>query len=58
LQFIFVPGEKVTGFEDFSKDNIGDFPAGKAKNRRAAFINILLINEITFLFGIDSKMKK
>lgn len=26
-RFDFVPGEKVAGFEDFSQDSIGDFPA-------------------------------
>ncbi|MGE5353054.1 MAG: OmpA family protein [Acidobacteriota bacterium] len=31
-KFDFVPGEKVLFFEDFSQDNIGDFPAKWATN--------------------------
>lgn len=39
-KYDFVPGEKVTGFEDFSTGNIGDFPAGWNTNASAEIVTI------------------
>ncbi|HET6767056.1 MAG TPA: hypothetical protein VFH08_06650, partial [Chitinophagaceae bacterium] len=39
-KFDFVPGEKVTGYEDFSTGNIGDFPAGWNTSASAEIVTI------------------
>src|SRR5436190_9858872 len=39
-KYDFVPGEKVTGFEDFSTGNIGDFPAGWNTNASGEIVTI------------------
>ena len=39
-KYDFVPGEKVTGFEDFSTGNIGDFPAGWNTSSSAEIVTI------------------
>lgn len=39
-KYDFVPGEKVTGFEDFSTGSIGDFPAGWNTNAAAEIVTI------------------
>jgi outer membrane protein OmpA-like peptidoglycan-associated protein len=37
-KFDFIPGEKVIAFEDFSQDNMGDFPAGWNTNTSAEVV--------------------
>lgn len=39
-KYDFVPGEKVTGFEDFSTGSIGDFPAGWNTNGSAEIVTV------------------
>ena len=39
-KYDFVPGEKVTGFEDFSTGNMGDFPAAWNTNASAEIVTI------------------
>ncbi|MEP6616732.1 MAG: hypothetical protein ABJA57_09150, partial [Ginsengibacter sp.] len=39
-KFDFVPGEKVTGFEDFSTGSIGDFPARWNTNAAGEIVTI------------------
>ena len=38
--FDFVPGEKVVGFEDFSQDSIGDFPAKWNTNAAGEIVTV------------------
>lgn len=39
-KFDFVPGEKVILFEDFTKDSVGDFPAGWDTNASGEIVTI------------------
>ena len=39
-RFDFVPGEKIVGFEDFSQDSIGDFPAKWNTNAAGEIVTI------------------
>lgn len=39
-RFDFVPGEKVVGFEDFSQDSIGDFPAKWNTNAAGEIVTV------------------
>jgi outer membrane protein OmpA-like peptidoglycan-associated protein len=39
-RFDFVPGEKVAGFEDFSQDSIGDFPAKWNTNAAGEIVTV------------------
>ena len=39
-RFDFVPGEKVVGFEDFSQESIGDFPAKWNTNAAGEIVTV------------------
>jgi outer membrane protein OmpA-like peptidoglycan-associated protein len=39
-KYDFVPGEKIVGFDDFTQDEIGDFPAGWNTNAAGEIVTI------------------
>lgn len=39
-KFDFVPGEKIVAFEDFTQDNVGDFPARWNTNSTGELVNV------------------
>ncbi len=62
-KFDFVPGEKVIFFDDFSQDNVGDFPAKWNTNGKGEVVTsnlypgkwLKMRNSTTYLPGISSK---